>query len=298
MGIASVLASLSGLPPGEAADRLAMSGIPVFPCVPGGKRPLTDHGFHEASSGAARVGTWWRRWPSANIGIPTGSTSGVEVVDVDRKPGGNGFDAFVRARRAGLVADWLAVVRTPSGGAHFYYPAHPGRRQASWQAAAVRIDFRGTGGYVIVPPSIVTTEHGSATYALAAGCSREPQPVDATRLREFLDPRPEPAERWARGPIRSEDARRMAAWVALRAEGERNRGLFWASCRLSEAGLSLPEIVDALAQAGARAGLPPREVVTTIRSAYRATHVEPTSTAVGHGDESRRKARLAGRVLS
>ncbi|MBR7503474.1 primase C-terminal domain-containing protein, partial [Mycobacterium tuberculosis] len=91
----------------------------------------------------------------------------------------------------------------------------------------------------------------------------------------------------ARGPVRSEDAKRLADWVGMRAEGERNRGLFWASCRLAEAGLSLPEMVDALAPAGERVGLPPREVVTTIRSAYRATHVQPAPSSVVRDDDLR-----------
>ncbi len=179
MSVASVLASLSGLPLPQAAARFAAAGVPVFPCVPGEKRPLTRHGFHEASVDLAQVVAWWHRWPSANIGVPTGTASGVDVVDVDRKPDGNGFDAFGRARRAGLVEGWVAVVRTPSGGAHFYYPADPGRSRPSWQAAAARVDFRGTGGYVIVPPSAVMTVHGPAGYSLTAHGNREPRPVDA-----------------------------------------------------------------------------------------------------------------------
>jgi hypothetical protein len=82
----------------------------------------------------------------------------------------------------------------------------------------------------------------------------------------------------------------------MRAEGERNRGLFWASCRLAEAGMSLPEMVDALAPAGERVGLAPREVETTIRSAYRVAHARPASV-VGQGDAPQRPVRLTGQVL-
>ncbi len=298
MSIASVLASLSAVPLPQAAARLAAAGVPVFPCVPGEKRPLTRHGFQEASVDPAQVAAWWRRWPSANIGIPTGAPSGVDVVDLDRKPDGNGFGAFSRARRAGLVDGWVAVVRTPSGGAHFYYPADPDRPQPSWQAAAARVDFRGTGGYVIVPPSTVTTDHGPAMYSATAVGDRAPIPLDAAALRDFFDPRPEPVVHRARGPVRSEDAKRLADWVGIRAVGERNRGLFWASCRLAEAGLSLPEMVDALAPAGERVGLPPREVVTTIRSAYRTVHAQPAASNGGQDDVSRRVRSLAGQVLA
>lgn len=129
MDPAALFAPVAGLPLPCAATVLAMSGVPVFSCVPGGKSPLTEHGFHEASTDLAQIGMWWRRWPAANIGMPTGRASGLEVIDVDRKAAGTGFPAFDRVRRAGLAGGWVAVVRTPSGGAHFYYPADPGRPQ-------------------------------------------------------------------------------------------------------------------------------------------------------------------------
>ena len=31
-----------------AAREFALAGVPVFPCVPSGKRPLTEHGFRDA----------------------------------------------------------------------------------------------------------------------------------------------------------------------------------------------------------------------------------------------------------
>ncbi|AYF99294.1 bifunctional DNA primase/polymerase [Protaetiibacter intestinalis] len=304
MSVASVLSSVSALPLPQAAALLAAAGVPVLPCVPGAKNPLLKPdeenpeaqpgGFHAATTDARQVTAWWRRWPSANIGVPTGAVSGVEVVDVDRKPGGDGVAAFERARRAGLVPGWLAVVRSASGGAHFYFPADTDRPQRSWQAAKAHVDFRGDGGYIIAPPSAVT---GTGSYEFVAGADRAPAPVDADRLRDFLDPRPDPAPHRVRGPIRSEDAARLAAWVGMRDEGERNRGLFWASCRLAEAGLSLPEMVDALAPAGEQVGLPQREIETTIRSAYRATHVQPASV-VGQGDAPRQPTKLTGQVLS
>src|SRR5690606_16714920 len=137
-----------------------------------------------------------------------------------------------------------------------------------------------------------------AMYSLTAHGDREPRPVDAAAQRDFLDPRHELAVHRARGPIRSEDARRLPAWVSMPAPGERNRGLVWASCRLAEAGLSLPEMVDALAQAGERVGLPPRDVVTTIRSAYRTVRAQPAASNGGQDDVSRRVRSLVGQVLA
>lgn len=299
MDLAGLFASVAGLRLPDAAVRLAEAGVPVFPCVPGGKSPLTHEGFHEATTNLRRIRSWWRWMPPANIGVPTGDASGVEVVDVDRKPAGSGFGAFERARRAGLVDGWLALVRTPSGGMHAYYAADPDRRQASWEAAKARVDFRGTGGYVIVPPSVVeVADDLRAPYALIGGPQGRVSPVDAGALRDLIAPRPAlvPYRRDANAPA---DAERLAGWVAARAEGERNRGLFWAACRMAEAGASPEATHGALGPAAERAGLPPREVAVTIRSAYRATYAHPRpTTGAGHGEAPRRAVRVESQVLS
>jgi hypothetical protein len=300
MGTAELFASVAGLSLPEAAARFAGAGVPVFPCVPGGKRPLVEHGFHDASTDAGQVAAWWRRWPGANIGVPTGLESGVEVVDVDHKTAGSGFAAFDRARRTGLVPGWLALVRTPSGGMHAYFPADPYRAQPSWQAARAHVDFRGDGGYVVVPPSVVEAEGRRSPYELIGAAQPHSAAVDATALRDFLDPRPEPSfHRTA--PTRVEDAERLAGWVAALGEGERNRGLFWAACRLAEAGVAPSVTLDALGPAAEQIGLPPREVSITIRSAYRATAATPVRAdagASGRGEAPRGPARVDGQVLS
>ena len=47
---AAVFDRLDGLPLSVAARELARAGVPVFPCVPGGKRPRVEHGFREATA--------------------------------------------------------------------------------------------------------------------------------------------------------------------------------------------------------------------------------------------------------
>ncbi len=64
----------------ESALRYAELGFPVFPCVPGGKAPLTSHGFKDASTDTEQIRTWWTRNPNANFAMPT---AGLLVVDVD-----------------------------------------------------------------------------------------------------------------------------------------------------------------------------------------------------------------------
>lgn len=81
--LAGLLAPGSDRSLGRVAGDLASAGVPVFPCVPGQKRPLTARGFHSATTDPAQIERWWTRWPEANLGLPTGAVSGVVVVDVD-----------------------------------------------------------------------------------------------------------------------------------------------------------------------------------------------------------------------
>ena len=246
----------------------AKASIPVFPCAQEGKRPLTPAGFKDASSDADNVQAWWARWPGANIGMPTGSISGIDVVDVDISERYSGFETFDRVSAAGLVKGEFARVRTPSGGMHVYFPASVDRPQRCWQSASAHIDFRGEGGYVIVPPSLLVSDDKRASYRLATLSPAGAKPVDAVALRDFLDPRP---LREASRPraLTGPDPRRLAQWVARLPEGARNAGLFWAACRLTEAGFTPSSVTDVLGPAAESVGLSEWEITATIKSASR-----------------------------
>lgn len=257
------------------ARELAAAGVPVFPCVRGGKRPLTEHGFHDATTDLEQIAASWRQHPAANLAIATGTVSGLVVVDVDVHGPVDGYRAFERAHRVGLVSGWQLLVATPSGGMHAYYPAAAGVEQRSWQAAHAGIDFRGDGGYIVIPPSTVTTNGSTGQYRVRRVNPGASSVLDSDRLREFLDPRLIPSRRPGRALERSADVSRLSAWVAARSEGERNRGLFWAACRLAENNRPAPEALDVLAAAASQAGLGEREITATVRSAYRT--VQPRS---------------------
>ena len=62
---------------------------------------------------------------------------------------------------------------------------------------------------------------------------------------------------------------KLVGWVASRPEGGRNGGLFWAACRMAEEGHDLSTTTSLLGEAAYAAGLPEREAMATIRSAYR-----------------------------
>jgi len=256
---------------GRSALALAASGIPIFPCAAGGKRPAVAGGFHAASAEADLVRRWWTAIPNANIGMPTGAASGLIVVDVDVHGAVDGYAALERARREGLVDGWVAAVETPSGGLHLYFPAREDAHQRSWQSARAAIDFRGDGGYIILPPSVRTIDVEARRYTTLQLAHGSGHPLDAQRLRDFLDPpRRSAGPRDAASEMAPADLTRLASWVSRLQEGERNHGVFWAACKMAEKNVPTGEALDALTAAGASAGLSEREVTTTVRSAYRA----------------------------
>ncbi|MFH5823113.1 bifunctional DNA primase/polymerase [Georgenia sp. AZ-5] len=268
----------------DAALAFARAGAAVFPCLPEGKAPLTVRGFHDASSDPRRVESWWRQSPRANIGLPTGASAGIDVVDVDVHSSGAGFGALDRARRTGLTGNWAWIVRTPSGGVHLYYPHPGGSEQRSWSTPGAHVDFRGDGGYVIAPPSRVrTVDGGVRAYELTVVAHGEPAPVNAAALRSFLLP-PRPKRPAGLAPTHGSNPEHLAAWVASRPEGGRNDGLFWAACRMVEHGFDLPSTLGALGAAAQHAGLPEREAIATIRSAFRTA---PFPTPVKGGGRRR-----------
>lgn len=261
----------------DAAVAYAAAGVAVFPCVPGGKRPLTEHGFYDAATDLDRVGAWWRKHPEANIGIPTGH--GVDVIDVDVHATGTGFPVLRTLQQENLIAGWGRAVRSPSGGLHLYYPNSPEGEARSWSRGRAHVDFRGTGGYIIAPPSIVNTEFGQRRYEVIAR-GRNPRPVDSAAIRDLLTPTPAPRTTpSADGPGRGGSVEELVEWVGTLTEGNRNAGLFWAACRLAEAGLSDGDSYALFEPAASRTGLEAREIASAIQSAHRTTALNPDAAA-------------------
>jgi hypothetical protein len=96
---------------------------------------------------------WWRRQPSANIGLPTGKKSGILVLDVDVDDGG--LESLAKLERAGAPVPKTARTRTGGGGIHvfFRYPGGSTEIRNSAGLLGLGLDVRGEGGYVVVPPS-------------------------------------------------------------------------------------------------------------------------------------------------
>ncbi|WP_338538743.1 bifunctional DNA primase/polymerase [Janibacter terrae] len=261
----------------HAARTLAAAGVPVFPVAPRDKVPLirNGRGFRDATTNLRHVETWWRRFPQANIGIPTGAMSGLVVVDVDVH-GTNGYDALNRADRAGLVSGWEFLVRSPTGGLHLYYPAAEDGEQRSWQIGDAGIDFRGDGGYIVAPPSLRVMDGETVPYRITELGTDPAHPLDADRLRGFLDS-PRPPRRvptHARGQGRT-DPQKLANWLGGE-RTDRNRKLFWASCVLAEEGVPYRDALEAMLTVE-QPDFGSREITRTVASGYKRIHGDPPS---------------------
>ena len=92
-----------------------------------------------------QIDSWWKQYPSANIGIVTGKISGITVVDIDTKGETTvPLDAFPET----------FTVKTPSGGYHLYYEYEKAIKQsANTYPQFPHVDIRNDGGYVVGPGS-------------------------------------------------------------------------------------------------------------------------------------------------
>lgn len=132
----------------QSALWYATKGLSVFPLQPLSKTPMPgSHGCKDATIDAAQIAAWWQRWPDANIGVATGLL--VDVADLD---GWAGVDAWAALEG---VPEQLGVVVTPrteGGGRHIYVPV---TGQGNRARMLPGVDWRGQGGYIVAPPSVL-----------------------------------------------------------------------------------------------------------------------------------------------
>jgi hypothetical protein len=234
----------------------AARGWPVFPCQAGQKIPATTHGHLAATTDSGQITAWFRRHPDWNLAIATGAP-GPDVLDVDdHGPAGNGYAAFAKLSKAGLLDGAAVYVRTPSGGLHAYFI---GSAQRNGHLPAHHLDFRSRGGYVLAPPSRVDGKPYEVIRTVSADGA-----LDWTAVTALLKPHRQ-ARRRQPGPAPGRDLSHLARWVASQAEGNRNAGLFWAANRALDADPAAD--LSLLAVAARQAGLDEREITRTLDSA-------------------------------
>src|SRR5215831_17451502 len=135
---------------GESALRHLSKGRSVFP-IGTDKKPLVKWlPYQTELPTEADVRRWWTQWPNANIGMACGPISRFVVLDIDNEQG------LQELRQRGLALPETLVVKTGRGW-HYYFqdPGVPTHNFAGGKRKfpIPFVDFRGMGGYVIVPLS-------------------------------------------------------------------------------------------------------------------------------------------------
>jgi hypothetical protein len=140
----------------ECALAYAEAGISVFPCKAGNgpdrKKPLTEHGFYDATRDPQTIKRWWKRWPDALIGARCGLAGGFVVFDIDIKHGVNGFDSL---SKLGFTIPSTALrVHTASGGLHLWFDPQGRKIASSVGIIGPGLDWRAEGGLGIQVRSV------------------------------------------------------------------------------------------------------------------------------------------------
>jgi bifunctional DNA primase/polymerase-like protein len=232
---------------------LVSMGLPCFPCTPS-KRPACTHGFHDAETDPTALRALWGRFPGELIGVSTGESSGIDVLDVDPKH--EEALQWCKANQERLPK--TRVHKTRSGGVHLLFRHALGLRCSAGRIAP-GIDVRANGGYIIWWPA------EGLPVLRPVPLADWPQWL-LDELMSSLQPPPAPR-------VVVPDTHALAKLVRLIAnacEGERNSLTFWAACRAGEmvaSGLlDADSAVAMIAEAGHCAGLSRREAERTARS--------------------------------
>ena len=122
-------------------------------CGSPAKHPLTANGVHDATTDEKIIRRWWAETQGiANVGIATGADSGLVVLDVDAKSGGQQSLANLEQTHGRLPL--TPTASTGGGGAHYYFRCPKGTSVGNRSGIRPGLDVRGDGGYVVAAPSI------------------------------------------------------------------------------------------------------------------------------------------------
>ena len=120
---------------------------PIIPVDPKNKKPLVKWlEYQNRKSTQQEIEQWWSKWPDAMIGAVTGNISNDFVIDVDGPEGDEALNEF--------FSDALITPtsQTPRGGKHLHFE-NPKENITIKSGIFPHVDYRGQGGYIIMPPS-------------------------------------------------------------------------------------------------------------------------------------------------
>jgi Bifunctional DNA primase/polymerase, N-terminal len=254
------------------AERL---GWKVLLLAPGRKLPFLSKakggiGVHDATSKPDQIRAWGRICPNGNIAVACGEASGIIVVDVDPRHGGDA--SLVTLAAKGRVLPTGPRQRTGNRGWHHLFKADP-RIRNSVGRLGPGLDVKSTGGSAVVAPSwIGKSESGpGGPYLWEVSPFDHPVPRMPLWMEQMLCP-PPPKPEFA-AEIKSDDLKPLLHFVAASCRGQRNNRLHWAASRAAEMAarrqISAQSAGHRLVAAAAACGYVGPEVVNTIDSAFR-----------------------------
>ena len=264
-----------------ALDYAAKHGWHVFPChtvVDGqcscgnsacaspGKHPRIKEWQEGSPTDPEQIRRWWTIWSDANIGVATGTASGVVALDVDPRHGGD--EAL-----AELVEKYGALPETPEsltggGGRHILFMDPGGNLRNSVSTLGSGLDIRANGGFIIAPPSL---HNSGRRYEWEV--TSHPHDVSLAKMPDWmltLLRAPSPAE-----PKPGAD---ISADIV---EGERNTTLFRIACALRRNGLQEHALHAAIAAMNQHQCKPPLDDKEVERIAASASKDKPGNLSEG-----------------
>jgi hypothetical protein len=138
-------------------------------------------GFYSASTNPATIRRWFGGTQDYNLAVRTGMASGIWVLDIDPRHGGDKWLAVLEAMHGALPP--TRAVKTSDGWHLWWRAGCP--IQSSDNRVALGIGVKGDGGYAMVPPSIhpsgvayewLSTEPPVAAPDWLVRLTRRPQP--------------------------------------------------------------------------------------------------------------------------
>ncbi len=136
-----------------AAVEYLHAGYGVIPLSPKSKIPPKDFPLatylHERKATEEEIAKWWAKNPHYNVGVVCGQISGMFVVDVDPRNGGDPATVLLMA-----PTERISQSGRTDGGCHLWYEYPKDEHIPSGKSLLSGVDIQSDGKYIVAPPSV------------------------------------------------------------------------------------------------------------------------------------------------
>ena len=123
-------------------------------CKSPGKHPRITKWQHKATTDPSLIREWWKKWPTANIGIVCGHKSGIVVIDIDpRNSGDKSLQNLIDSYPEFKAALNTYTIHTGGNGQHYFYKHNGPFKSVKKHGLGQGIDVQADGCYIVAPPS-------------------------------------------------------------------------------------------------------------------------------------------------